>query len=94
MYLVDTDHFSILQQRSHPDWPRLSWRMHEQEPTDFFVSVISFQEQVSGWNTYLSRAKSERDVIRAYQMFERVLNDFSSWRVLPFDETASEVLNH
>ena len=91
MYLVDTDHISILQQRSNLEWTRLSWRMNEREPTDFFVSVISFHEQASGWNTYLSRAKTPRDIIRAYQMFERVLGDFSTRQVLPFDEAASEV---
>lgn len=91
MYLLDTDHISILQQRFHPDWPRLSSRMLEREPTDFFLSIIIFHEQVSGWNAYLSRAKTERDVIRAYQMFEGVLTDFSTRQVLPFDDAASEV---
>lgn len=93
MYLLDTDHIGILQGRPGPEYNRLSWRMQQCAPTDFFVSIISFHEQVSGWNTYLNRSRKTQDVIRAYQMFERILHDFSRNQVVPFDETATEVFD-
>jgi tRNA(fMet)-specific endonuclease VapC len=91
MYLLDTDRISILQQRSQPAWSQLSSRMRDCEPAAFCFSIVSFQEQVSGWNAYLSRARVARDVIRSYRMFEGILSDFSTNQVLPFDDAASEV---
>lgn len=93
MYLLDTDTIGILQSRPEPEFGRLSHRMQEWGATDFFVSIISFHEQVAGWNAYLNRAKTPTGVIRAYLMFERVLHDFSSRKVVPFDEAATDVFD-
>ncbi len=89
MFLLDTDHFSILQRRSLPEFTALSARMRLHKANEFFVSIVTFHEQVGGWNLYLNQAKNQLSVVRAYQMMEKILTDFAASRVMPFDVTAS-----
>jgi tRNA(fMet)-specific endonuclease VapC len=60
-------------------------------PRGFFVSIVSFHEQVAGWHTYIHRAKKPAGVVRAYGMFQRILADFASRQVLSFDDSAANV---
>ena len=89
MYLLDTDHLSIIQRQSGPEYGLLMTRMASCEPNDFCASIISFHEQVVGWNAYLNRAKSSEAIVRAYAMFQRILADFSTMMIAPFDDLAS-----
>jgi len=91
MFLFDTDHIGILQRRSEPEFSRFSFRASRHDEADFFTSIISFHEQVTGWNAYLNRARTQRDVVHSYLRFEKILRDFSERQVLPFDDAASDV---
>lgn len=93
MFLLDTDHLGIIQRGTQPEFDRIVARMNSHPPADFFVSIISFHEQVAGWNTYLSRAKSIEGVVRAYRMFQGILADFATMQVLPFDQAAAQVFD-
>ena len=93
MFILDTDHLGILQQRAEPQFCRLAARLAGHDPPSFYVSIISFQEQVAGWNAYVSRARTREGVVRGYQMFERILGDFSVAQVLSFDDRAADVLD-
>jgi tRNA(fMet)-specific endonuclease VapC len=88
MYLLDTDHIGILQRRTQPQFDHLWSRIGQHQQGEFFTPIISFHEQVLGWNTYMSRARDQEGVARAYLMFERILADFSTARILPFDTDA------
>jgi tRNA(fMet)-specific endonuclease VapC len=88
--VLDTDHIGIIQRRAEPQYSRLAARLRQPACLDFFVTIISFHEQVSGWNSYLHRAKTPQDVVRAYNMFARILNDFAAQQVLPFDQAAAD----
>lgn len=63
--------------------------MGQYAAVDFHVSIISFQEQVNGWNAYLNRARSAKGTIRAYAMFEEVLWYFTQFPLSSFDARAS-----
>jgi tRNA(fMet)-specific endonuclease VapC len=91
MYLLDTDHIGIVQARKQPEVDRLWARISQHAPDQFFVPIVSFHEQVLGWNTYLNRARDPDSVVRAYLMFERILADFATARIRPFDRQASTV---
>jgi tRNA(fMet)-specific endonuclease VapC len=92
-YLLDTDHVGILQRRTRPQFDRLWSRISQHQPTEFFTAIVSFHEQVLGWNTYMSRARDQEGVVRAYRMFERILADFSTAQVLSYDSTAASVFD-
>ena len=89
MFLLDTDHLGILQRQTEPEFSRLIRRIGEHRPIDFLVPIVSFHEQVSGWNAYLHRALTPEAVVRAYVMFQQILADFSRMAVAPFDAAAA-----
>ena len=91
MFLLDTDHLAIIQQATLPEFGRITETMADYEQADFFVSIVTFHEQILGWSTYLSRAKTRQSVVRAYDKFRRILVDFTALQVLPFDEAAADV---
>ena len=84
MFLLDTDHIGIVQRQTTPEFPRLLSRLKAHDPTVFYISIISFHEQVVGWNAYLNRARSPEAVVRAYEMFQNILRDFATMAVAPF----------
>lgn len=89
MFLLDSDHLTIMQRRSGAEYGILERRLRSVADTEVFVSIVSFHEQVGGWNKHLARPRSRRDVVFAYQMFQRILSDFVQMQVLPFDEPAA-----
>ena len=91
MFLLDTDHVVISQQQSMPEYDHLIQRVRQQDSSLFFVSVISFHEQVMGWNGYISRAKDLSGVVRGYERLQRVLSNFSEAQVLAFDDAAADL---
>ncbi len=93
MFLFDTDHLGILQQQTQPYADCILRRMSEYDVSDFYVSVVSFQEQMLGWNAYLSRARTEEAVVRAYRMLRGVLTDFSAFQVLDFDHDSAALFS-
>ena len=90
MFLLDTDHLGILQDRVQPECQRLLDRIAQHLPTEFYVSIVSFHEQVVGWNAYLNRARTMTGVVSAYRMFQDILTDFAAMQVLPFDDDSGE----
>ncbi len=59
---------------------------------EFFVSIVSFHEQVTGWNAYIRRAHDADGLVRGYAMFQQILADVARMNVLPFDPRAAGIL--
>jgi tRNA(fMet)-specific endonuclease VapC len=68
-------------------------RIAQVSRADLAFCVVSFHEQVLGCNSYIAHAKNAAEVIRGYQMFDRVLSAFAAAPVLPFDAKASAAFN-
>src|SRR5437016_3607725 len=90
-FLLDTDHISILQKQSGPEYPALMAHIAQVPRADLAFCIVSFHEQVLGCNTYIAQAKTPVDVIRGYKMFDLVLSAFAAALVLAFDANASAV---
>jgi tRNA(fMet)-specific endonuclease VapC len=86
MFLLDTDHLVILQRQSEPEYGRLRAAMSRYASSDFFLSIVSFHEQMLGANAFIARARTRESVIRGYRMLELCLIDFNRFPVLAFDE--------
>jgi tRNA(fMet)-specific endonuclease VapC len=93
VFLLDTDHLVILQQETRPEFARLAGRMADYSSPDFYVSIVSFHEQVLGWTAYLNRAKTSEGVVRAYSKFQGILVDFAALQIVPFDEAAAQAFD-
>jgi tRNA(fMet)-specific endonuclease VapC len=92
-YLMDTDHISVWQRGSGPDFTALETRLAAHPSSELGLSVVSFQEQVLGCHTYIGRARTMADVVQGYAMLSRLLDDYKEFAVLPFDVAAGAVLD-
>jgi tRNA(fMet)-specific endonuclease VapC len=90
VFVFDTDRLSILHRKNEPELSRIFARMGRYNRSTFFVSIISFQEEVAGWNRHLARARAQRDVVFGYEMLRNVIADFAALQVLDYDEMASQ----
>jgi tRNA(fMet)-specific endonuclease VapC len=77
MYILDTDHLVVLQKRSGPELANLLRRVSQFDRSVFFVTIVSFHEQIGGWYQYLGRATSSAGVVRGYERLETILRDFA-----------------
>ena len=93
MFILDTDHIGVLQRQASSLYTTLSQRIARYAQTDFYVTIVTFHEQILGWNAYVARARDQAGVIRAYREFEKILADFSRAQVLPFDSAAADVFD-
>jgi tRNA(fMet)-specific endonuclease VapC len=92
-FLLDTDHVSILQKQSAPEYQILMARIAQVPRADLAFCIVRFHEQVLGCNTYIAQAKTSTDLVRGYRMFDRVLSAFAAAPVLPFDTKAAAVFD-
>lgn len=93
MFILDTDHIGILQRKTDSQYEKLANRIAGHAQTDFYVAIVSFHEQILGWNAYIHRAKDQMGVVRGYAKLEKILTDFSHAQILPFDDAAAEVFD-
>ena len=78
IFLLDTDHLSILQRQTAPEYPALASKIGRISPSDLALSLVSFHEQVLGCHTYINRTRGLADVVRGYAMLARILASFSA----------------
>ena len=84
-YLLDTDHITIIQQGQGDVYARLFARIRAHEADSVVTSMVSLHEQTLGAHSYINRARSQADVLRGYSQFARVLETYTTTKVLPFD---------
>lgn len=91
-YLLDTDHLSILQRQTGPDYTNLSVRMAYYPLSDFAVSAVTFHEQMLGSHTYINRVRNLDDMVKGYEMMTRLIRDFKILPLVSFDQDAAKEL--
>jgi tRNA(fMet)-specific endonuclease VapC len=74
-----------------PHFDNLTRRISQYPEANFFVTIVSFHEQVVGWNAYLARAKDSAGVVRGYSKLEGILSDIARSQVLPYASAAADV---
>jgi tRNA(fMet)-specific endonuclease VapC len=84
LYVLDTDTLSLAQ-RSHP---QVSRRIDAVDPSQLAITVMSVEEQLSGWYTMLRRAKQPNKLARVYQRLAETVTNLGHWTILPFTEAA------
>lgn len=87
-FRLDTDHISIIQLRSGPEYAAVSTRV-AQRAADLGFCVISFHEQMLGAHSFIGRARNPSDVVRGYKLIGEIIEVFSTAPVLPFDTAAA-----
>jgi tRNA(fMet)-specific endonuclease VapC len=57
------------------------------------LSIVSFHEQVLGANNFISRARTNRDLMRGYNLLAETLSGFAAAPVLQFDANAIAIFD-
>ncbi len=68
----------------------LTRRILQYPQASLFVTIVSFHEEVLGWNAYLSRARDASGVVRGYRRLEGILSDFARSQVLSYTSAAAD----
>ncbi|MCC5664475.1 type II toxin-antitoxin system VapC family toxin [Nostoc sp. CHAB 5784] len=88
MYILDTDHLSFIQ-RNGQEGKRILTRLAAVEEVEIAVTVITYEEQVRGRLSVLSRAKNPDEQILAYQGLQQLATDYRSIVIVPFTRRAA-----
>ncbi len=88
MYILDTDHLSLIQ-RNGQAGKRILTRLAAVEKAEFAVTVVTYEEQVRGRLSVLSRAKTLDEQVLAYQGLQQLVKDYRSIVILPFSHIAA-----
>lgn len=93
MFLLDSDHVSIIQRHTGPEYKRILEHLLLRAPESCFISIITLHEQFAGWSAYLSRAKQEEDRIYGYAQMAKMLVGFQQSQLLMYESDAVEVFS-
>jgi tRNA(fMet)-specific endonuclease VapC len=80
LYVLDTDILSLYQR----DHPTVSARVHAREAGELVITVISVEEQLTGWYKQLREAKSPPELALAYQSMTDTVTFLARLPVLSF----------
>lgn len=87
MYVLDSDHLSLLQRPNGREHPIVSAHLLAcGGPVS--TCVVSFHEQTMGCNDYISQARTPAEMIRGYELLQQVIETYVQFPVLPFDAGA------
>jgi tRNA(fMet)-specific endonuclease VapC len=88
--ILDTDHLNTLKYASSDRFARLAKRMADSQDQDFVTTAITLEEQLRGWLAQINRFKDPVKQVPAYAELTGLIEFFSFWTVLPFDEAAAQ----
>ena len=84
LYVLDTDTLTLLQD-GHA---AVTQRFNSHSLAEMAITVISVEEQLSGWYTKLRRAKKREEKVRVYQRLSNCTQALAGWQILSFTEQA------
>lgn len=91
MIVLDTDCLSLLERERLLESSNLLRNLEERSSEDICTTIISFEEQMRGWLSYIARCKSVEDQVVGYERLHRFLESYRNTPVLDFDEDAAAV---
>lgn len=86
LYVLDTDILTLLEE-GHPATSR---RFLGQRPEDLAITVLTVEEQLSGWYSEVRKAKRPARLAWAYRRLADTVGFLANLRILTYDEPAME----
>jgi tRNA(fMet)-specific endonuclease VapC len=87
LYLLDTDHLSLIQREDND----ISVRFLATPREELAASVVSFEEQMRGWLSYIKQARKPEQACRAYAWLCRTQRFYCTLQLLEFDPGVSAI---
>lgn len=89
MFVLDTDHVSILQRAESDAAIELRDRL-DASSIQVVTSIVSAQEQVRGRLSVLKRNRDVRADIYSYERLKELFDFYANWILLPWNEAACD----
>src|SRR5262249_10225972 len=89
MYILDTDHLSILGRANSAEAQRLRFRLAGLKPEERITTIITFEEQMRGWMSHLAKTRILAQQVEAYERLKEFLDRYLKLTVLKFDAAAA-----
>ena len=87
MYILDSDHMSLLE-RGGAEGVRIRNRLRTVPPDDVATTIISYEEQTRGWMARLAGSTQPERQMNDYSELKRLLNNYCRIAVVEFDQKA------
>jgi tRNA(fMet)-specific endonuclease VapC len=91
MIVLDTDHLNVLERRDQPCSVSLRARLADVPPAEVVTTIISYEEKMRGWMSYLARTRSVAHQVEAYRRLLQHRDNYRRIPVLAFNEGAAVV---
>jgi len=88
MFVLDTDHMSLLEWDNEGSAP-LRERLADLDPDQVATTIISYEEHIRGWMTYIARARTIAQQVEGYKRLRRHLENYRQVPILDFDEDSA-----
>jgi tRNA(fMet)-specific endonuclease VapC len=88
MFVLDTDHVSLMEWSAGPARENLLRRLSTIPPRQVFTTILTYEEQTRGWMAYAARARTIAQQVEAYSKMKLHLDLYRRVQVLGFDDRA------
>lgn len=88
MYILDTDHLTILQ-RGGKLAEKLRLKLADLDSNQVFTTIITYEEQTRGWLSYIAQQSSINSQIIAYQELEKHLKNYRFIPIIGYNENSA-----
>jgi len=82
--VLDTDTLTLYYRGD----PTVVQRVNAHPPNDLAISVMTVDEQLTGWYTLTRQARQPDEIARAYAHLGEAVVRLARWRILPYPEPA------
>lgn len=87
MYFLDSDHMSLLE-RGNAEGERIRNRLRNVPGDDTATTIISYEEQTSGWMSRLASSTQPERQMSDYSELKRLLNNYCRIAVVEYEAMA------
>lgn len=91
MIILDTDCLSLLERQTGTAYRRLQSKLDEFPADEITTTIITFEEQMRGWMSYLARMRSIDEQVLAYETLKQYFDYFKTLTVVDFDNHAAKI---
>lgn len=88
MYLLDTDHLTLLQRGGAGSQPLLA-HLTGMGWSDVAATVISYEERTRGWMSFLAKARTPEAQVMAYAHLKKHLESYCAVPIVDFDQESA-----
>ncbi len=88
MYILDTDHLTVLQRGGQGSQVLLS-RLSLVLPQEVVTTIITYEEQTRGWMSFIAKSRNIETQLEAYKQLQSNIEMFCKIPMISFDHEAA-----